>query len=262
MLRPRVIPVLLLSRGGLVKTIKFSNPKYLGDPINTVRIFNDLEVDEIIVVDIEATALNRDPNYDLIAKLAIECRMPLCYGGGVKKASDLERIISLGVEKVAISSAAMADPDFISNAANRVGSQSVVVVMDVKKSGISSKRYELFTHNGRRPSGFFPVDFARYAESQGAGEIVVNSISRDGSLSGYDFDLIDQVRGAVSLPMTAIGGAGSITDIEALISRYGVIGAGAGSLFTLTGKFRAVLIQYLSRSERNSLANISFSRFS
>src|SRR3990172_8493156 len=178
MLRPRIIPCLLVKNAGLVKTVQFSNPKYVGDPINAVRIFNEKEVDELIVVDIDATTQNREPDYSMIKNLAAECRMPLCYGGGVRTAAQLQQIISLGVEKVAFSSAAVNTPELISEAATKVGSQSVVVVMDIKKSGLL-RRYEVFTHNGTRETGLDPVTFARRAEELGAGEVVVNSIDRD-----------------------------------------------------------------------------------
>jgi cyclase len=254
MLRPRVIPCLLIHKSGLVKTVNFSTPKYVGDPINAVRIFNEKEVDEIMIVDIDASVQNREPDYSLIAKIASECRMPLCYGGGIKSANQVERIVALGVEKVAISSAAVTDPNLISDAARRVGNQSIVVVLDVKQTGLIRKSYEIFTSNGRRPSGICPTDLARRAESLGAGELVINSIDRDGTLKGYDFDLIDEMRDSVHLPITALGGAGSYEDIAALIRRYGVIGAAAGSLFVFKGKYRAVLIQYPSRSQKHHLA--------
>ena len=252
MLRPRIIPCLLLKNNGLVKTVRFGESKYVGDPINAVRIFNEKEVDELIVADIDATALGREPDYKMIAHLAAECRMPLCYAGGVKTSEQIERIISLGVEKVAVSSAAVQNPDLIREAAGRVGSQSIVVVMDVKKSGLF-RRYELFTHNGTRATKFAPVEFARKAEALGAGEILVNSIDRDGEMKGYDLDLIDQVRNAVSLPMSVVGGAGALKDIKELVGRHGVIGAVAGSLFVFKGKYRAVLINYPSREEKEFL---------
>lgn len=253
MLRSRVTPCLLIHKGGLVKTLKFDSKRYVGDPLNTVRLFNEKEVDEIMVIDIDATVMNRDPDFSLIAKLARECRMPLCYGGGVKSAEQVERIVALGVEKVAMSSSAIADPKLISEAAQRIGSQSIVVVLDVKTIGLVGNRYELFTHNGRRPTGLSPLDLARRAESFGAGELVINSIDRDGTLKGYDLELILQIQGAVKLPITALGGAGSYNDIEALIQCCGVIGAGVGSLFVFQGKYRAVLIQYPNRMEKDRI---------
>jgi len=252
MLRPRLIPCLLVQNGGLVKTVQFADPKYVGDPINAVRIFNEKEVDELIVLDIDATAQGREPDYNRIRNLAAECRMPLCYGGGVKTVEQVERIISVGVEKVALNAAAVADPFLVARAAEVVGSQSVVAVLDVKKSGWRGK-YEVLTHNGTRKSGRGPVELAREMAAQGAGEIVVNSIDRDGTMKGYDLDLIREIRDVVSLPLTVLGGAGSLKDIGSLIKTFGIIGAAAGSLFVFKGVYRAVLINYPSRAEKDAL---------
>jgi len=252
MLRPRIIPCLIVKNGGLVKTVQFDNEKYVGDPINAVRIFNEKEVDELIVLDIDATAQNREPDYSLIKNLAAECRMPLCYGGGVRTVEQIQKIISLGVEKVAISAAAVQTPKLMSEAATQVGSQSIVVIMDVKRSGLF-RRYEVFTHNGTNGTGLDPVDFAKRLEALGAGEIVVNSIDRDGEMKGYDMDLVVQVREVISLPMTVLGGAGTLQDIEGLIRKFGIVGAAAGSLFVFKGKYRAVLINYPSASEKDAL---------
>jgi imidazole glycerol-phosphate synthase subunit HisF len=250
MLRPRIIPCLLVKNGGLVKTVEFDKPKYVGDPLNAVRIFNEKEVDELVVLDIDASAQQREPNYTLIKNLAAECRMPLCYGGGIKTAEQAERIISLGVEKVAISSAAVETPDLISQAAVRIGSQSVVVVMDVRKSG---NHYGVFTHNGTKGTAVSPAVFAKRMETLGAGEVVVNSIERDGTMTGYDVDLVAQVRSATSLPLTVLGGAGSLKDIANLITSFGLVGAAAGSLFVFKGVYRAVLINYPNPSEKDAL---------
>jgi len=255
MLRSRIIPCLLIRNGGLVKTIRFGRDKYVGDPLNAVRIFNEKEVDEIVILDIDAGANNREPNYSLIEKIASECRMPLCYGGGITHLKQVERIISLGVEKVAISSAFHINPNLVAEAAARVGSQSVVIIIDVKQVGLIKKRYEVFTNNGTIASGVSPVAVAEQAELLGAGEILINSIDRDGTLLGYDFDLIDQIYDVAHLPVTALGGAGSVDDIASLLNRYRLIGAAAGSLFVLKGKYRAVLIQYPSRDEKELLVN-------
>ena len=252
MLRPRITPCLLVKNGGLVKTVNFSNPKYVGDPINAVRIFNEKEVDEIIVLDIDASAHQKEPDLGLIRSLAAECRMPLCYGGGVKTVVQIEHIISLGVEKVAISSAAIANPDLIAKAAEVVGSQSIVVVMDVKKVEPGNP-YELYIHNGTTGTGVSAIEFAQTAERLGAGELVINSIDCDGLMKGYDINLARKVRDATNLPMTILGGAGSLKDIAALIEVFGTIGAAAGSLFVFKGKFRAVLISYPSRMEKDAL---------
>jgi imidazole glycerol-phosphate synthase subunit HisF len=251
-LRPRIIPCLLVHQGGLVKTRAFGDPKYVGDPINAVRIFNEKEVDELIVADIDASVHRREPDYKLIAQLAAECRMPLCYAGGVNTPEQVERIIGLGVEKVAISSAAIERPALITAAAERLGSQSIVVVMDVKKARFTG-RYELYTHNGKRAAGVDPVTFAKRAQNAGAGEIVVNSIDRDGEMKGYDLELADKVRNAITLPLTILGGAGSFEDIAALVRRFGVIGAAAGSVFVFKGKYRAVLINYPTRAAKDLL---------
>lgn len=256
MLRPRIIPCLLVKNGGLVKTVQFGNPKYVGDPVNAVRIFNEKEVDELIVVDIDATAQNREPDYRLIKNIAAECRMPLCYSGGVTTVDQIQRIISLGVEKVAMSAAAIRNPKLISEAAERVGSQSVVVVMDVKTSGIF-RRYEIFTHNGTKATGLNPVEFAKKAETLGAGEIVINSIDRDGTMKGYDLNLVAQVREVTTRPLTMLGGAGSLEDIADLVQKNHIIGVAAGSLFVFKGRYKAVLINYPSRSEKEALFKLA-----
>jgi cyclase len=251
MLRPRFIPCLLIRKKGLVKTVKFGATKYVGDPINAVKIFNEKEADELIVFDIDASADGAEPDFALIQKLAAECRMPLCYGGGIKTVEQAKRIIGLGVEKVAISSAALADPKLITAIANEIGSQSVVVVLDVKKSLFG--RYEVYTHNGKKGSGRSPVDLAREAQELGAGEIVINSIDQDGQMKGYDLDLAAKVREAVRVPMSVLGGAGSLDDIGKLLRCCGVVGASAGSLFVFKGSYRAVLINYPSVDERDAL---------
>ena len=256
MLGARVIPCLLVKNGGLVKTVKFEQPKYVGDPINAVRIFNEKEADELIVLDIDATVQGREPNYDMIRNLAAECRMPLCYGGGVNSVEHFKRIIGLGVEKVAISTAAVDNPDLVSEAAEVVGNQSVVVVLDTKKSRFSSK-YEVFTHNGTRSSEQLVSDYARKIESFGAGEIVINSIDHDGLMGGYDHKLIQQVRNIVSVPVTALGGAGTLDDIRGLVEHFGIIGAAAGSLFVFKGKYRAVLINYPEQQLKDEIIGYS-----
>jgi cyclase len=250
MLRPRIIPCLLVHKGGLVKTIGFEQPKYVGDPLNAVRIFNEKEVDELVVLDIDATREGREPDYRLIGSLAAECRMPLAYGGGVRTIDQFERLVSLGVEKVSVGAAAVRTPELITEAARRVGSQSVVVVIDVKQA---NGQHKAWTHNGTQPVAASPVELARMAQANGAGEIVLNSIDRDGRMQGYDLDLLRQVRAAVSLPITCLGGAGSLNDLSGLIQEFGVIGAAAGSLFVFKGKYRAVLINYPSRADKDAL---------
>ncbi len=250
MLRPRIIPCLLVRDKGLVKTVGFADAKYVGDPINAVKIFNEKEVDELIVLDIDATVRGQGPDYQMLEKLAVESRMPLCYGGGVKTAEQAKAVIGLGVEKVAIGSAAIENPPLIAEVAEAVGRQSVVVVLDVRRRSRDG-HYEVWTHNGRRSSGRTPADVAAYAQRLGAGEIVVNSIDNDGRMKGYDMAVAAQVREATDIPVTVLGGAGSLKDIGDLIGKFGVIGAAAGSLFVFKGVYRAVLINYPSLQERD-----------
>jgi len=250
MLRPRVIPCLLVKNKGLVKTVNFRNPKYVGDPINAVRIFNEKEVDELIVLDIDATSENRGPDYKMIDHLAAECRMPLCYGGGVKTVDQFQRILGLGVEKIAISSAAVENPKLVSEAAESVGNQIVVVVLDVREHG---HKYDVWTHNGEENTGKNPIELAPQLETLGAGEIVINSIDNDGLMRGYDLALVEKIRGSISVPLTVLGGAGSLRDISQLVSKYGIIGAAAGSLFVFKGVYRAVLINYPNTIEKDDL---------
>ena len=252
MLRPRIIPCLLVHDGGLVKTVQFSEPKYLGDPLNAVRIFNEKLVDELMVIDIDCTRLNQPPNEKLIAHLAAECRMPLCYGGGIKTVDQIERLISLGVEKVAISSAALENPGLVSLAAERVGRQSIVGVIDVKRI-VKSDRLEVVTHNGRKFSGIDPVTHAEHLQELGVGEIVVNSVDRDGLMVGYDLALAEKIWSRINVPLTILGGAGSLKDIELLFDKFQIIGAAAGSVFVFKGKHKAFLINYPTTAERDAL---------
>lgn len=254
MLRPRIIPCLLVHKGGLVKTQQFKNPKYVGDPINAVRIFNEKEADELMVLDIDATVNKIAPDFALIAKLAAECRMPLCYGGGVTTVEQAARIIDMGVEKVAISSAVFPNPSLLTKIAATVGRQSVVAVLDVRKrSGLFAKGYELCTHNGKRTYISDPVTFAKQLQETGAGEIVIHSVDRDGLMQGYDLELASQVRRALEVPVTFLGGAGSLDHISELISNLGIVGVAASSLFIFKGKYRAVLINYPTPEQKFKL---------
>jgi cyclase len=252
MLRPRITPCLLVHKAGLVKTVGFKAPKYVGDPINAVKIFNEKEADELIVLDIDATANNAEPDYRMIANLAAECRMPLCYGGGIKTPEQAKRIINLGVEKVAISSAAVEDPELITKIADKIGRQSMVVVLDVKKR-LFSKDYDVFIKNARTNTKRSVFDLAAEAEKLGAGELVINSIDLDGAMTGYDLALAERIRQAANIPITILGGAGKLDDIEALIRTCGVIGASAGSLFVFKGVYKAVLISYPNLAQRYEL---------
>jgi cyclase len=243
MLRSRIIPCLLLSGGGLVKTEKFRNGKYVGDPLNAVKIFNEKEVDELMFLDIDATTRRSEPDYGKLRTIAMASRMPLTYGGGITTPAQAQRIISLGFEKVSISSAALAHPGLIREMAVAIGSQSVVVTIDVRKNSLFSG-YSVYTHNASRKSEVKLLDFCSQAASLGAGEIVINSIDRDGTMTGYDLELARQVRKAVDTPICFLGGAGTLEHMQSLIDAVGVVGAAAGSMFVFKGQFKAVLISY------------------
>jgi len=253
MLSSRIIPCLLIHKSGLYKTVNFKDPKYVGDPINAVRIFNEKNVDELVVLDIDATKKGLLPNYDLISVLSAECRMPICYGGGIKNSEQVEKIINLGVEKVAIGSSAISDPELISKSSRKVGSQSIVAVMDVKKTGLLNSKYEVYTHNGTKNSGMEAKSFAKELEKLGAGEIILNSINQDGTMKGFDHELIKLVYSSINIPMTALGGAGNFRDLALLIKEFPYLGVAAGSLFVFKGKYRAVLIQYPDDAKKNEI---------
>jgi cyclase len=246
MIRPRVIPCLLLKNEGLVKTVKFKDPKYLGDPINIVRIFNDKEVDELIFLDILATTGNRRPNFELLGKITSECFMPLGYGGGIRDMDDVRTLLAIGVEKFVLNTSAVENPSLIRAAADHAGSQAVVISIDVKKTLFG--KYEVFTRGGKNATGLDPVKFSVDMEKQGAGEIFVNSIDRDGTMQGYDLDLIRRVAESVSVPVVACGGAGNIDHLVEAV-KAGASAAAAGSLFVFQGPLRGVLLSYPAQKE-------------
>ena len=254
MLRSRIIPCLLVHDKGLVKTVKFKDPKYVGDPINAVKIFNEKHVDELILLDIDASRENREPNYEMIENIAKECRMPFCYGGGVKNAEIAKKIINLGAEKVAVSTEAITNPAIIDSIAEVIGAQSVIVVIDIlKKKGFLKSDYEIMLCNGTRKSGLRLEEYLKTLSERNVGEVVVNSIDRDGTMLGYDMELIDIVRNSIDCPITALGGASSVKDIAQLVDKYKIIGAAAGSLFVFVGKYRAVLINYPDASTKHRI---------
>jgi imidazole glycerol-phosphate synthase subunit HisF len=247
MLIPRVIPCLLLRNSGLVKTVNFKDPKYLGDPINIVKIFNEKEVDELVFLDITATVEGRRPHFELLEKVASEAFMPVGYGGGIRCLEDVKTILGLGIEKVVINTCAVEKPSFISDVANFAGNQSTVVSIDVKK-GIFGK-YEVRSQRGTKATGIDPVEFAIRMEKEGAGELLLCSIDRDGTMKGYDIDLISRVTAAVKIPVVACGGSRTAHDLGAAIKRGGASAAGAGSMFVFQGPHRAVLISYPEYAE-------------
>ena len=250
-----MIPCLLLQDKGLVKTVRFKDPTYIGDPINAVRIFNESEVDELIFLDITSAKQrgifrNLKKNIiplDLVSKISEECYMPLAYGGGIQSMQDIQGIMSTGVEKVVINSSAIENPDLIREAADQYGNQSIVVSMDVVKNARGS--YEVMTRGGSQPTGIDPVTHATTMESYGAGEIFVNSIDRDGTMNGYDIPLVRSVSSSISVPLIACGGAGSLQHFVDAVHEGGAAAVAAGSFFVFHGKRRAVLISYPSRQE-------------
>ena len=256
MLRSRIIPCLLVHNKGLVKTVGFKDPKYVGDPINAVKIFNEKEVDELMVIDIDATAEGRGPDFDLIKNLAVECRMPFCYGGGITTVEQAKQIIKLGAEKLAISNAAVENIQLLKEIGEAVGLQSVVVVIDVKKRGLlSGGGYDIYVKNGKHKTNLKLVDYLNVLNTIGVGEIVINSIDADGTMNGYDLSLADIARNNTDVPLTILGGAGSYDDLKNLISKFKIIGAAAGSLFVFKGKYRAVLISYPIKDEKITILN-------
>lgn len=246
MTRKRLIPLLLFNGVGLVKTRRFTDAQYLGDPLNAVRIFNEKEVDELIFLDITATAEGREPNESMIADVASECFMPIGYGGGIRNINQMQRIFRLGVEKICLNSAAIERPELVSEAAAVFGSQSVIVSIDVKRNWFG--RHEVVAANGRRSTGLTPVAHARSMQQHGAGELLVTSTDRDGMLTGYDLDLIRSVSAAVTVPVVAAGGAGKLDHLSDAIAA-GASAVAAGALLVLHGRHRAVLISYPSSEE-------------
>jgi cyclase len=247
----RIIPCLLLRNRGLVKTVRFRDSTYVGDPVNTVRIFNEKEVDEIFFLDIDATKLNKEPPYDLIQDIASECFMPFAYGGGIKSLQQIERIIKSGAEKIVINSGAFTVKNLISDAVHHFASSTIAVSVDVKKEFL--KGYVVYVRGGSQSTGINPVEYAKRMENDGAGEILINSIDRDGTMEGFDLELTASVSAAVRIPVIACGGAGKLDDFGKAVREGGASAAAAGSFFVFHGKRRAVLITYPSYSEISHL---------
>lgn len=245
--RPRIIPVLLLSEGGLVKSVKFKDYRYIGDPINAVKIFNDLKADELVFLDIEATSQNRLIPSELVTAIGEEANMPFAVGGGISTLQDIQRIINAGAEKVAIGTAAVNNPDFISQAAKAYGSSTICVCIDVGRKFLKGDR--VYSNSGSKASAYSPVEFARLMQEKGAGEIIIQSIEKDGAMRGYDIELVKIISESVTIPVIALGGAGNITDLKQAHQQGYASGAGAGSLFVYQGTKRGVLINYPEKEE-------------
>jgi imidazole glycerol-phosphate synthase subunit HisF len=246
MKRIRVIPVLLIHNRGLVKSLKFKDYKYVGDPINAVRIFNEKEVDELAILDIDASRENRVPDISRIEEIVSEAFMPIAYGGGITAVDQVKRILSVGVEKVILNRSAVKNPALITEIARQFGSQSVVVSIDYKKNFFGKPG--VYTENGKTNTGLDPLVFAKQMEEAGAGEILLNSMERDGSFSGYDLDMIEKISGSINIPMIAVGGASSLSDFKQAV-QHGASAVSAGSMFVFQRPHRAVLISYPSQQE-------------
>lgn len=247
MLNTRVIPTLLLRNNGLVKGTQFKNHKYVGDPLNAVRIFNEKEVDELVFLDISATSNQREPNYDLIKDIASEAFMPFGYGGGITNIQQIEKLFKLGVEKVIINSTAFSHPNLIREASRIAGSQSIVVSLDVKKSLFGT--YTVYTHNAAQPTKQNPVQYAQRMQELGAGELLLCSVNQEGTDNGYDLELLKAVCKAVDIPVVASGGGGQLQDMLEAIQIGHASAVAAGNFFTFHGKLKAVLITYPKYAE-------------
>lgn len=247
MLKTRVMPCLLLKDGGLVKTIKFKDPGYVGDPINAIRIYNEKEVDELIFLDITATLENREPPYQTLSEIASECFMPVTYGGGIRDVGQIRKILSLGIEKISINSYAVENPDFVQAAADKFGSSTIVVSIDAHRKLFGG--YEVYTRGGRKATGFNPVEFAMKMEAKGVGEILLTAIDKDGTQEGYDVELIRSVSNAVGVPVIACGGAGRVDDFRSAVKEGGASACAAGSMVVYFGRNRAVLINFPERKK-------------
>lgn len=251
MLRVRVIPCLLLRRQGLVKTVKFENAKYVGDPINTVRIYNEKEVDELFFLDVTATPDKKEPPYEIIREIATECFMPFAYGGGITTFEQAAKIFAIGAEKVALNTAAVENPSLVTKIADKFGSQAVVASIDAKKDFFG--RYKVVTAGARKATGRDVVEQAVLMEKMGAGELLITSVDRDGTFEGFDVDLVKKVTRAVSIPVVACGGAGKLEHLPRPVVEGGAQAVACGSLFVYQGKHRAVLTNYPTRAELTRL---------
>ena len=251
MFRPRIIPTLLLLDRGLVKTVRFKSPTYLGDPINAVKIFNDLKADELVFLDITATKESRLPPLDLLREISEEAFMPFAAGGGIKSIEDAKKIVGSGAEKIVINSASVSNPSLISQIADHFGAQSLIVSIDVKKNFWG--KYKVCTEGGRKMTDLEPDEHAANMEKHGAGEILINSIDMDGTMTGFDLELIKLISGSVKIPVIGCGGAGTLADLNKAITIGGASAVAAGSMFVFQGPRRAVLINYPEPHELHAL---------
>lgn len=247
MFRPRVIPVLLLKNLGLVKSVKFNNFRYIGDPINAVKLFNDLGADELVFLDILANRENRSMSLDFVKRVGDEANMPFSVGGGISNLQEIQQVLRAGAEKVILNTFAVENPDFIKEASSEFGSSTIVVSIDVRKNLLGKEL--TYTYSGKKSTKYDPIAFARIAEEKGAGEIIINSIENDGMMYGYDLSLIKRVSEAVRIPVVALGGAGSYNDMKKAVIEGYASAVAAGSMFVFHGPRKAVLINYPSPEE-------------
>jgi len=242
MFRPRIIPALLLRNLGLVKSVGFKDYKYIGDPINAVKIFNDLKADELVFLDILATKEKRVISLDFVLKVGDEANMPFSVGGGLRTIQDIKSVLRAGAEKVVLNTYAVEDPSFIRKAAEEFGSSTITICIDVKKKILGKQ--QVYIYGGSKSTALDPVTFSKIMEEMGAGELIINSIDRDGSMEGYDIELIRTVSDAVTIPVVALGGAGKLADLNEAVKNGHASAVAAGSLFVFHGPRRAVLINY------------------
>lgn len=251
MFRPRVIPVLLLKNLGLVKSIRFKDYRYIGDPINAVKLFNDLKADELAFLDIFASKEKRLISLDFVKNVGDEANMPFAVGGGIRTIEDIRNILKAGAEKIIMNSYAAENPDFIRNAAEEFGSSTIAVCIDVKKKLLG--KHTTYIYNGSKAITYSPVDFARLMEDKGAGEIIVNSIDHDGRMEGYDIEILRNISKNVTVPVIALGGAGKLSDFKAVVQEGHVSAVAAGSMFVYHGPRKAVLVNYPQPDELNNI---------
>lgn len=253
MYRPRIIPTLLLKGNGLVKSIKFKQHNYIGDPINAVKLFNDLKADELVFLDINATLENRTISKELVKKIGEEANMPFAVGGGIRELKDIEELLKVGVERIIINSYAVLNPEFIKSAVNDFGSSSIIVCIDVKNQIFNGEK--VYIKNGKKLTKYKPVEFAQLMQSFGVGELIIQSIDKDGTMNGYDFELISKIANILEIPIIALGGAGNINDMKNMHQHQNINGLAGGSIFVYKDEMRGVLINYPNKSEIKDIFN-------
>lgn len=251
MLRPRIIPVLLLKENFLVKSVKFKNHGYIGDPLNAVKLFNDLKADELVFLDINASKNRTVVSFDLVKEIGEEANMPFSVGGGINSLTQIETLIKAGAERVIIGNEAAVNPQFISSASKDFGSSTITVCIDVKKNLFGKE--QIYSFNGKNAQKYSVVDFAKLMEQNGVGELIVQSIDKDGTMKGYDKELVKRISDEVTVPVVALGGAGSYGHLEEMYGFCKVRGLGSGSTFIYQSEMKGVLINYPTPQEKKAI---------